>query len=178
MLDRAGCDLAPIDPATEEGRLTLSSYVWADDVERFARLGAALQVAAAVPARVERSDAASYLQALRVEPGTALVVWHSAMWVYLDPDQRRGVLAAVAALGAAAGNGSPVWHLSWEWRPGATHAGDWFALVARGWPAPRAVGLPASAAGAPLLLATGSSHGGVVNPVRPAGAVSRDPLVR
>ena len=34
VLERAGCDAAPIDPSTEDGRLTLLSYVWPDQVHR------------------------------------------------------------------------------------------------------------------------------------------------
>ena len=37
VMDRAGCDLDPLDPTTTEGRLTLSCYVWPDDRVRFER---------------------------------------------------------------------------------------------------------------------------------------------
>ncbi len=55
---RAGCDPQPVDPTTEEGRLTLTSYVWGDQRERLERLRAALDVAAATEAPVERAGAA------------------------------------------------------------------------------------------------------------------------
>ena len=61
VMQRAGCDRDPVDPTTVEGRLTLASYVWADQVTRMARLRAALRVAALVPARVERAGAADRL---------------------------------------------------------------------------------------------------------------------
>src|SRR5947208_1364179 len=35
VVDRAGCDAAPVDPTTEDGRLTLLSYVWPDQPHRF-----------------------------------------------------------------------------------------------------------------------------------------------
>lgn len=38
MVGRSGCDLAPADPTTPEGRLTLTSYVWPDQSERLERL--------------------------------------------------------------------------------------------------------------------------------------------
>src|SRR5262249_55747231 len=38
IVERRGCDALPIDPGTEEGRLTLQSYVWPDQVERFRQL--------------------------------------------------------------------------------------------------------------------------------------------
>jgi hypothetical protein len=101
VVERVGCDPHPVDPTTEEGRLTLASYVWADQVERMARLRAALQVAAVVPARVERAGAAEWLERVLAEPaasGTDLtVVWHSVVWQYLGRDERERVDAAIAA---------------------------------------------------------------------------------
>ena len=52
---RAGCDTDPVDPTTEDGRLTLLSYLWADQIARVRLLRAALEVAAEVPAPVERA---------------------------------------------------------------------------------------------------------------------------
>ncbi|SFQ34053.1 hypothetical protein SAMN05421810_106196 [Amycolatopsis arida] len=34
VVERLGCDLNPIDPRTEDGRLTLLSYVWPDQTDR------------------------------------------------------------------------------------------------------------------------------------------------
>jgi hypothetical protein len=45
VVARAGCDARPVDPCSEEGRLTLTAYVWADQQERLERLRAALTVA-------------------------------------------------------------------------------------------------------------------------------------
>ena len=44
-------------PPTDDGRLTLRSFVWPDQLERFARLDAAIEVARRVPATVDRADA-------------------------------------------------------------------------------------------------------------------------
>jgi hypothetical protein len=38
--EREGCDLEPVDPTTDEGRLTLLSYVWPDQAARLARFSA------------------------------------------------------------------------------------------------------------------------------------------
>lgn len=38
VTERAGCDLAPVDPTTQEGRITLLSYTWPDQTERLERL--------------------------------------------------------------------------------------------------------------------------------------------
>ena len=74
---RSGCDARPVDPGSEEGRLTLTSYVWADQLERLARLRAALEVAAETDAEVERAGAAQWIEARLAEPapGAATVVF-------------------------------------------------------------------------------------------------------
>ena len=98
LVEARGCDPAPLDPTTAEGRLVLSSSVWADQVERFARLGAALRVAAAVPARVDRAGAATWLADRLAEPArddALTVVWHAVVWQYVPAAERAAVLAAL-----------------------------------------------------------------------------------
>src|SRR6185503_11251145 len=63
IAERSGCDASPIDPVSEEGRLTLLAYVWPDQAERFARLRGALDVAAAMPTTIEQADACEWLTA-------------------------------------------------------------------------------------------------------------------
>ena len=70
VTDRLGCDLDPLDPTTTEGRLTLSSYVWPDDLVRFERLRTALDIAARVPAVVLRTGAAALLRGVRLTRAT------------------------------------------------------------------------------------------------------------
>jgi hypothetical protein len=41
VASRRGCDAAPIDPATDDGRLTLLTYIWPDQAERIERMRAA-----------------------------------------------------------------------------------------------------------------------------------------
>ena len=133
VVERVGCDLAPVDPTTQEGRTLLSSYVWVDDVERFARLGAALEVAARVPATVVREDAADFAEGLELREGTTTVLWHSAMWAYLTPDTRRRILVESARLGSEATESARFAHVSWEWPgAGADDAGA-YELVLREW---------------------------------------------
>src|SRR5690606_1800740 len=57
VAERRGCDRDPIDPTSDEGRLTLRSYVWADQLDRLARLDAALRVAQDVPVDIDRAEA-------------------------------------------------------------------------------------------------------------------------
>ena len=46
----------PVDVTTEDGRLTLTSYVWPDMTARHARLAGAIELARRQPVRVERSS--------------------------------------------------------------------------------------------------------------------------
>ena len=101
IAERRGCDASPIDPCTEEGRLTLQSYVWPDQVERFRQLAAAIEVARRVSAQVDRATAADWIEAALSEsvPGVATVVYHSIVWQYLSNVERarfRRVMDAAA----------------------------------------------------------------------------------
>lgn len=131
VLQRAGCDADPVDVATTEGRLALTSYVWADQRERVERLRAALAVAAAAdPAPVERATAGGWLEReLRPRPGVATVVWHSVLWQYLSDDERVRVTAAIGAAGARATPDAPVAHVSLE--PGGRLYADKYAFAVR-----------------------------------------------
>ncbi len=111
---RLGCDVHPVDPATTEGRLLLTSYVWADQTERLARLRGAFEVAARVPAGVRRARAADFVSGVDLVAGTTTVVWHSVMWQYLDRDEQQVVHARLAELGAAATDEQPFVHLRLE----------------------------------------------------------------
>ena len=170
VVERAGCDVAPIDPATQEGRTLLTSFIWPDHVDRFERLRAALAVAADVPAALASEDALAYVRSLRLTPGTVLVVWHSAMWLYLPPEERREIELVLSELGAAATAESPLVHIALE--PVSEIAGDQhvFHLQVTSWP-----GLPEVPAGMTVTRATTMPSGLPVSWAVPCvGAVVHD----
>lgn len=168
IVERLGCDRSPIDPTTQQGRSRLSSYVWVDDVERFQRLARAMDVAARVPARVVQADAADFAETLRLVRGTTTVVWHSAMWLYLQPQVRQRVLAAIDRLADQARSDTRLVHASWEWRVSGATANDPFELVWRRW---------GDGDGSPVALAVGPSHGPGARLLVPAQPRRLDPLV-
>lgn len=149
VLSREGVDRHPIDVGTPEGRLLLSSYIWVDDVDRFARLGRAFEVAARVPVRLVQGEIAEYAEGLRLHPGSTLVIWHSAVWPYLDDGTRARVDAAFARLGAQVSPDARLVTASWEWETGPMQAR--FAATMREW-TPDGV--------RERVLARGPSHGG------------------
>lgn len=104
VVERAGCDAAPIDPTTEDGRLTLLSYVWPDQVHRIRQLRAALRLAAETPATVDRAEAIAWTeQRWRPQAGAATVVFHSIVMQYLPDDRRAAFKELVRSRGAEQG---------------------------------------------------------------------------
>jgi hypothetical protein len=109
---REGCDRSPIDVTGDDGRTTLRSYVWPDQLERLARLDAALAVADRVPATVEAADAGEWLERRLADPapGLVTVVVHSIVWQYVAAESRDRMRTALAAAG---GQATPEAPLSW-----------------------------------------------------------------
>jgi len=144
VVDRAGCDLSPVDPTSEEGRRLLTSFVWPFDLHRHTRLAAALEVAAAGPARVDRAGAAAWLPGQLADAPTGpagsevlTVVWHSVTRLYWPPEE----VAAVEATLAEAGGRGLLGRVSMEYDPdGAEDDGS--ADGTAGTPAPARPGRP------------------------------------
>lgn len=118
VVERAGCDQAPVDVADPAQALRLQAYVWPDQARRLARLRGAIAIATANPARLAKADAALWTAA-RFKPraGTASVLYHSVMWQYMPQDTQQAVRAAIEGAGAAAGPDSPVAWLRMEPNP-------------------------------------------------------------
>lgn len=144
VAERRGCDPNPIDPTTEGGRLRLRSFVWPDQLDRLARLDAAVEVARRVPAAVDRSGAGDWLAAALAEPtpGLSTVVTHSIVMQYLDPDERRRVVDGLRAAGERATAAAPLAWLRME------AAGEWAEVRLTAWPG-----------GIRRILATTAYHG-------------------
>jgi hypothetical protein len=135
VVARLGCDPDPVDPTTTDGRLVLTSYVWADQVERLERLRAAFEVAQHTPAEVVAERAEIFVRRLRLVPGTTTVVWHSVMRQYLTTGERAAVDDALDRLGATADDEIGLARVSLEptrRRPGEEHE---FLVRLRTWPA-------------------------------------------
>jgi hypothetical protein len=142
---RRGCDAAPIDPSSPEGRLRLRSFVWPDQLDRLARLDAALSVVDRVGAPVvDRAGAAAWASAQLADPapGVATVLTHSIVLQYLDPLERATLVAAIESAGARADDRAPLAWLRLE--PG----GDQAELRLTTWPG-----------GHTRVLATSAYHG-------------------
>jgi hypothetical protein len=85
IVDRAGCDLHPVDVGTSAGRLLLTSFVWPFDLHRHERLAAALRVAESQSqVRIDHAAASDWLPHTLgvVSPNALPVVWHSITQLY------------------------------------------------------------------------------------------------
>jgi hypothetical protein len=155
IVDRRGCDRHPIDVTTEDGALTLMSYVWPEPGERFERARAAISMAQANPVTIDSADVEDWLpQQLEDRPtGTALVVVHSVVWQYLHAATRASIATRLQEAGNAVRAATPLAWLRLEPHP-ETYAPAELRLTLwdghRDEPEER-------------LLATTSFHGGPIN---------------
>ena len=113
---RRGCDTAPLDPADEQDRITLLSYVWPDQAWRLELLRAALDEAAAAPVLVENADAVDWIGNALDEsvPGVATVVFHSLVWFWMDEPTRERLKQTITAAGERATKHRPLAWLRME----------------------------------------------------------------
>lgn len=116
VVERRGCDRRPLDPISEEGRLTLLSFVWADQAERLQRLRAALEAAQETPLAVERAGAADWIAERLAErrEGVVTVVFHSIVMQYLPEAERREFERRVEDAGRRASESAPLAWLRME----------------------------------------------------------------
>ena len=110
IADRRGCDRHPIDASDGNARLTLLSYVWPGQTDRFEMLRAALDVARNDPLPIDRQDAGEWLgeRLLEPAPAVATIVFHSIVWQYFDDRTGSAVRDALRAAGARATPESPL----------------------------------------------------------------------
>lgn len=151
--ERRGCDRAPIDPGSEDGRLTLLSYLWPDQVKRWQRVRGALDLAAEIPVAIDRAAAADWIRRQLAEraEGQATVVFHSIVMLYLSAEERLEFERLVEEAGRRATATAPLAWLRME------ADGDRAAVRLRSWPG-----------GEDRLLARASYHGDEVD-LRPPG---------
>lgn len=128
---RAGVDLNP--PRLPRDAARLPAYLWPDQPGRLARLAAALAIAADHAPRVDKADAADWIEAkldLAPEPDAARVVLHSVAFQYFGAAAQARIARHIEAAGAAAHAGAPLAWLRFEKEPDA----DRYALRLRTWP--------------------------------------------
>jgi len=119
IIDRRGCDRDPIDVRTDQGALTLLSYVWPEPAARFVRARDAIELFRAAPPAIDRAGVEEWLPAQleRRTPGHTLVVYHSVFWQYLDERTRRTVRTMLQQAGQRSTAATPIAWLRLEPTP-------------------------------------------------------------
>ena len=97
---RGGIDLHPLDVADADATAWLATLVWPEQDERRDRLAHAVEVARAAPPRIVTGDLLDRLeeQVDRAASYGEVVVFHSAVAVYLSPPDRERLLAVMRGL--------------------------------------------------------------------------------
>jgi hypothetical protein len=127
VVERAACDLHPLDVAKESDRLYLRSFIWTDQIERLARFDRACEVASREPLVVERADALTWMpQHFTPRKGSLTVLMHSIVAYYLSAGERECFLDEVAHLATHAREEAPMAWLRFE--------ADGFETKATLWP--------------------------------------------
>ncbi len=128
VVERRGCDLAPVGTSSADGQLRLRSFVWPFHVERHARLSAALRVAADEPPVVDVAAAGEWLERELVGEcsGDVLtVVWQSITRLYWPADETARVAAAISE----AATRRPIAHVCMEYDSAGPDAGPSLTLT-------------------------------------------------
>jgi hypothetical protein len=162
---RAGCDIAPVRIEDPVQARRLEAYVWADQPERLTQLRAAIALAREHPPRIERETARVWLERELREPAdrVATVVFHSAVWAYLDAQEQADVRALLHAAGARASARAPFAWLSHEDEGGYGR----ITVRLRLWPG-----------GESLALGEGHPHGRRVRWGEPPPGSDIDPIMQ
>ncbi len=141
IVERRGCDLHPLDPNDPAQRVTLLSYIWADQRERFERAQAAYRVARRVPAPVDTADLFQWVPAIGPRDGALTVFMHSVVAEHFSAEMRERLRMAMTAACSRATKLAPMAWLRME--QGEHH----FETRATLWPS-----------GDDLLVATSDGH--------------------
>jgi hypothetical protein len=111
IAERLGSDRAPVDLEDSAARLRLQAYVWADQQERLERCRAAIDLARVAAVRVERRDAADFVERVLATPSPDMVtvIFHTVVWQYLAQATRSRIGAAVASAAARPAHAPVAW---------------------------------------------------------------------
>ena len=111
IVSARGCDVAPMDATDPAVEARLSAFVWAEEPRRLQRLRTAIGMVREHGVRLDRADAADWLEQRLAEPqaaGVTRVLMHSVVWQYLPQETARRVRAAMERAAAAATAARPL----------------------------------------------------------------------
>jgi hypothetical protein len=145
---RQGSDLEPLDVRDPGDRERLLAYIWADQVDRLARVEAAIEIAAADPPQLDRAEAGAWTERTldpAPEAGIARVLMHAVAMQYAGEDTRARIAAHATRVGERATARAPFAWLRFEADPDFDDQGSLRRTL---WPG-----------GREEVLALGDTHG-------------------
>jgi hypothetical protein len=136
VVSRAGCDLNPMDVGDPGQRTRLAAYIWADQAERIARFERAADLAIRENTRVERADAAAWVnEKLSGKlPAGVTILYHSVVWQYFPEETKARVIAAIEAAGAGADGDHRLAWVRFEHDRVLGMEGDSYGVDVKTWP--------------------------------------------
>jgi len=116
VASRRGCDVAPLDVRDPAHRLRLESFVWPEQLDRLARLRAALAVAVREPPAIDAEPAGTWVETQLGEraEGVATVLFHSVVWWYIPEAEQARITRAMESAGTRATRAAPLAWLRME----------------------------------------------------------------
>lgn len=116
IVERAGCDVSPLDPSNPSDRVRLLSYIWADQSDRIAECKAALEIAQREPLSIAGADARDWVHARlgSMHVGATHVIFHTILWPYLSAESQKAIESAIRTAGEEASMRSPLAWLRFE----------------------------------------------------------------
>ncbi|MGW1047355.1 DUF2332 family protein [Streptomyces sp. NPDC002547] len=91
IVDRAGCDLTPRNPADPDDAMILQSFIPYEHKLEQSELAQALSLASPLSVRIDKENAVGWLMrelSKPVDPGVYTVVWHSLLQEHLSPEEK------------------------------------------------------------------------------------------
>jgi hypothetical protein len=113
IVERGGCDIAPVDPGDPAMARRLHTFVPAELSDVHQDLDAALKIAAGRRQRIDKASAREWLERQLLESppaGVHTVVWHCQVWQQLEQAEQDGIRAALFA----AARRYPISRISYE----------------------------------------------------------------
>ncbi|MEP9358136.1 DUF2332 domain-containing protein [Sphingomonas sp. KR3-1] len=153
IVSTRGCDVQPLDVTDPAVEARLSAYVWAETPMRLGRLQRAIGMIRERGVRLDRADAADWMEARLAEPqaaGVTRVLMHSVVWQYVPDASTARIRAAMEAAGARATAERP---LAWVAMEPDRALGEQVVSV-RTWPG----------GGPRVVVATAHAHAAWVRP--------------
>ena len=128
-----GCEQGTIDLHDKRSVLRLQAYVWPDNIVRFERLKAAIQIAQQCNVHIDQADAAKWCeQNMILHTNKITVLQHTIVWQYLPETTKHRIEQHMIKLGKQATKQSP---LIWVCLEKSDQGSNWdFEVTIRYWP--------------------------------------------